>query len=182
MKNQALLLILSALVFTLFYPSVSLAHTLKQDGAIHGAIHIDPDDDPIVGQQSTIIIELKDTDGKLSGNNCSCTFQISSEEKILYEQPLFQGASEANLQNIIIPFTFPRRDIYELKVKGIPANGGTFRAFSINYSIPVSREVSDKASLQKNVSFLSTYMPYIIGAGVIIIFIVAALIRKRLPQ
>lgn len=175
-------LLLCSLLFALRSPQGIYAHVLEKSGTVGGVIHIDPDDDPIVGQTSTIIIELKDTSGQLSKDTCACTFQIRSEGKTLYEQPLFKGISEAEPQNIIIPYVFPRRDIYELQVKGAPTNGGTFQEFSLDYSIRVSRELSNKAPLRENVSFLSTHIPYIIGVGIILAFIIGALLRKRLSQ
>lgn len=184
MKHYAfiIILVLCSLLFALRSPQRMSAHVLEKSGTVGGIIHIDPDDDPIVGQISTIIIELKDTSGQLSRDRCICTFQIRSSGKILYEQPLFQNVTETEPRNVVISYTFPRRDIYELQVKGIPTNGGGFSEFTLDYSIRVSREISEKAPLRENVSFLSTHIPHIVGVGIIIVFIIGALLRKRFAQ
>ncbi len=179
MKQPTTLLLLFLSVFILF-PQTSHAHILEKSGTIGGVIHIDPDDDPIVGQESSIMIELKDTESHLTKDNCTCSFEIISEGKTLYVQPLFQGIENSD-QSIAIPYTFPRRDLYILRVKGEPT-GNEFTPFAFEYTIRVSREYSEKKTLTNNISFLSTYLPYTIGIGIIILFIAGALLRKRLAQ
>ncbi|MEN9407137.1 MAG: hypothetical protein RLZZ455_353 [Candidatus Parcubacteria bacterium] len=179
MKQPTTLLLLFLSLFILF-PQTSHAHILEKSGTIGGVIHIDPDDDPIVGQESSIMIELKDTESLLTKDNCTCSFEIISEGKTLYEQPLFQGIENSD-QSIAIPYTFPRRDIYLLRIKG-QALDKEFNPFTLEYSIRVSREQSEKKSLTSSVSFLSTHLPHTIGVGIIILFIAGALLRKRLAQ
>lgn len=54
------------LIFAVFLilPTIASAHVLKTDGSIGAVVHIDPDDDPIIGKSANFFLEFKDTKNK----------------------------------------------------------------------------------------------------------------------
>src|SRR5437773_8843060 len=98
MKNLKLLntfyfLLVFLPFFFLLFPSVVNAHFLKIDGSIGAVLHVDPDDDPIAGEQASFFLSFKDKQHKFSPQNCTCTFSIQEQNQTIYSQPLFQNNS-----------------------------------------------------------------------------------------
>lgn len=152
------------------FPATVSAHVLKTDGNIGVVIHIDPDDDPIVGSPAYFFLDFKDKTGKLDLVNCDCQFTISENGKEIYSTP-------ATLSGIA--FTFQNRDVYQIKITGTPKEAGAFQDFSMTYDTRVSRILDSNGVAPK--SWLSAHTwhiltPVIIAVITIIIYI---LIRKR---
>ncbi len=179
-----LLFIVSGIIFV---PIVS-AHILRSDGSIGAVLHIDPEDDPIAGQQSGFFFEFKDKQNKFTPTNCDCTFSINEQSKEIYSQPLFAGNANPNLENASIFYTFPKKDVYEVAVVGKPIQANAFQPFTLRYDLRVDREVqngytsnniffSDLEQLNNN---LGGHLPHYVGLAIIVIaFLIFLYIDRR---
>jgi len=183
MKKIVILLSIATLFF--FLPKVAFAHVLQTDGNIGAVLHIDPDDDPIAGQQSSFFFEFKDKQSKFQPTNCNCTFSILENGKDIYTQPLFQNNTDPNLQNASIFFTFPQKDVYQIKVTGKPNSEGAFQHFNLTYDIRVERVSNDQANNQqsgKTQTWFSTHLIHFGATGVGLIIILISVLRQILNK
>lgn len=150
MKKKFLSLQVSVflLICAIVPPSVS-AHILQADGNIGAVLHIDPQDDPVAGQQSAFFFEFKDKTGKFSSWACNCTFAILQGGKELVIQPLFPASSDASADTASVFFTFPKRDVYQIRVNGTPVTPNTFQPFTLTYDVRVAREKTGSTTDEK---------------------------------
>src|SRR6266498_1495823 len=109
-----LVLLFTSYLSLFTFATTASAHVLKSDGSIGAVMHLDPEDDPVVGQQSHLHFEFKDRQKKFKPENCDCTFSVWQGEKEIFSQPLLQDTSDASLNNVSVVYTFPERDIYQV--------------------------------------------------------------------
>jgi hypothetical protein len=149
--------ILLCLVISLFTIHSSLftvyAHVLQTDGSIGAVLHMDPEDDPIAGEQTGFFFEFKDTSGKFNPQNCSCTFSVIEDGKQLFTQPLFQNASSSSLTSASLFYTFPEKNVYQVKVAGQSQTPGQFQSFTLTYDVRVARQtINSNPTVSSNTS------------------------------
>lgn len=174
-----ILLTANCALLTLWVPIVS-AHVLQTDGSIGAVLHIEPDDDPIAGPVSSIFLEFKDKQNKFSSQNCNCTFSITENGQEIFNQPLFQTTNDPNSLTASIFFTFPQKDIYQLKVTGAPSTPNAFQPFTLTYDVRVERTANTNANQPQAASanFLISHWGYFVGGGVILFFLVWIVLTK----
>ncbi len=165
-------LILSVLtffsLFLLVLPIYSVsAHVLKVDDNISALLHVEPNDDPVAGEQSSFFFEFKDKTNQFKPENCDCTFSILENGKQLYFQPLFQNNTNPSLTNASVFYTFPQRDVYVVQVTGKPLMPTAFQSFTLTYDIRVAR-VSD-GNEQTSVPFQSWLVTLWIPLGAVVL-------------
>lgn len=168
---NSLLIIVNCFLFLLlpitnYQLSIVSAHVLKSDGNIGAILHIDPDDDPIANQVAYFFFEFKDKQNKFQPADCSCTFSILEGGKEIYAQPLFQNNPSPSLTNSSVIYTFPQKDVYQVKVEGTPNTPGEFQPFTLIYDVRVDKTAD--AATSSNNSSSSNYVVYLI-AGVLVI-------------
>src|SRR5437667_6752587 len=100
----------------LVFPKSVFAHFLAFDHTIGAVLHIDPNDDPIAGEQTSFFFEFKDKENKFTPQNCDCTFLIVKNGQTIYSQPLFANNQNPRLTNASVLYTLPQKDVYEIKV------------------------------------------------------------------
>lgn len=162
------IIILLIIVMILAKPNHVSAHMLATNGSIGGILHMNPEDDPIIGQQARLFFEFKDRNGKFDPKNCSCTFAIVENGKEIYSQDLFQNSTNPSLDNASIVYTFPEKNVYTIKVSGKPYSNNSFSPFTLSWEIRVTREAS-----QSNTQNSGTKTMLLIGiASIISIFVV----------
>ncbi len=142
-KFQLFVSISLLFLFLWYRPSIVLAHVLKTDGNIGAIMHTDPDDNPLAGSKTGIFFEFKDTQAKLSPENCNCTFSISENDKEIYSQPLFQNNPSPSLDNSSVFFFFPEKNVYQIKVIGKPNSVSSFQPFTLVYDVTVGKDAPD---------------------------------------
>ncbi len=158
MMKKYSIVIASLFLFLLITPGKVNAHVLQKDGSIGAVLHIDPEDDPIVGQPANFFFEFKDTQNKFKPANCNCIVSIIEDGKEIYSQPLFQDNSDPSLSNASFSFTFPQKNIYQVKVVGAPEKPGQFQPFKLFYDLRISREErSSNDSTQANNNWLNDH-------------------------
>ena len=138
--KKSLITLFITINFLLLPISTAFAHVLQTDGSIGAVLHIDPEDDPIVGQTAGFFFEFKDKQNKFKPENCDCTFSIIEANKEIYSQPLFQNNTDPSLGSASLFFIFPQKDVYQIKVMGKPLSTQAFQPFTLKYAIRVARD------------------------------------------
>lgn len=146
-KVLYILFIIFILLLPALIPSKVYAHVLETDGSIGVIMHIDPDDDPIGGEQSTFYFEFKDKENKMKLSECDCAIEIYNNEVKIFSSQLSNASKHAHASgqssenSTSLTFTFPAKGIYTMRLLGRPIEGlETFRPFKIEDSIRVERE------------------------------------------
>ena len=121
----------AALLF-LIAPAAS-AHILESDGSISAIMHIDPDDNPVVGQAATFSLQFRDQDNRFNITACDCSAVITKNRQQVFS---------TSLTNNTFRYTFPERAIYALQVSGRPKQSGAFQSFHLAYDLRVARGIT----------------------------------------
>lgn len=155
-------LFLSTVIIFLYFSvsQFSFAHILDRDDSMGVVIHIDPDDDPIVGEGSTFFFEYKDKENKFQISNCNCFLQIydPNNEKVfdvnLLETKISgHGHKASNSETAAgIEFVFDDKGVYKIKLNGNPKDGTSFKSFSIEDTIRVERVSKTKIQVHDDKS------------------------------
>src|SRR5688572_20253797 len=117
------------------------AHILERNETIGAVLHIDPDDDPIVGIPATIFLDITDPTGHLHPETCTCTVRVLRERTVIHEQSAFDPSRGSALV-AVATFTFPERAVYEIELTGEPKAEASFPVFTLKYPIRVQREAT----------------------------------------
>lgn len=137
-----------ALVFLLVSPRFAYAHFEKHDRDITVELHVDPDDNPIPGEQSHLYFLFDDKTKKFQLPQCNCIVSISEQGKQIYQQQLVEKKdTHPSIWGASMPFTFPRRDVYHITITGTPQTMDGFQKFTLSWDFRVD---------QNNVLGLST--------------------------
>jgi len=171
-------IILCLLLFFSF-PASASAHILATDNNIGSVLHIDPEDDPIVGQQASFFFEFKDKENKFKPQNCDCTFSLIEGGKQIYSQPLFQNNDNPSLNTASIFYTFPQKDVYKVTIIGKPTSPDAFQPFTLNYNVRVSRIADEQTTDTPNNNWFLANIGYLSAGGIVIIFLIFAFIKKH---
>ena len=145
MRKVVLLLVLSLFLV----PQTIFAHEIASDGPIAVAIHIEPGDDPIVGEPADIYLEILDVQKKFSPINCDCKAVIALDGREIFSTQLFEDDSEDSLNsNPTFSYSFPKKGVYSVTIQGTPKEDGNgFSKFSVNFDVRVAREIEKPAYL-----------------------------------
>jgi hypothetical protein len=163
----------------LFIIHPAFAHILQVDNSIGAILHVDPEDDPIAGQPSTFFLEFKDKTNRFQSTNCYCRINILQRGNIIYSNALFQQSLDKNTDTAYDSFTFPSKDVYQLKITGKPKTKPAFQSFTLTYDIRVAR-IADTSP--QNFSWFSTYLLYILIGIIMIIFGFIIVIKKHVMK
>ncbi len=163
--NKTILIVLFILYSFLQFTKPAFAHVLQTDGSIGAVLHVDPEDDPIVGEQSSFFFSIKDKQNKFSFANCSCTVTVKENGTIM---------SQTTISDQTFLYTFPRKGVYQVTLTG-KSNNKSFQSFSLTYDIRVARETKNQ-SVNTNTT---THMPHLFVGGMILLFGIVVLIIKR---
>ena len=115
------------------YPPAALAHLLQTDGDIGVLMHVDPGDEPAVGEQATLMFELNDRREAFRPDRCDCRLRI-----LLNDKEVFNGALMGDKSaSAAVPFVFTDAGIYRVEVAGDPRPGAAFKAFRVAFDVRV---------------------------------------------
>ncbi len=172
MKLLVCLLLVTWFILT---PKLTWAHQLKADGSIGAIVHIDPQDDPIVGEQATFYFAIKDTEGKFRPESCTCTGRILQNGQELFSADLFI-TGDNQVTSPQFNFTFPEKGVYTIHVEGHPKEG-SFQPFTLNYDLRVDRISAISNSWSTLIA--KKHMIHYIGLAIITFFLIALIIIDR---
>lgn len=187
-SNVKYLIFLSILTVGLMLPTVASAHVLKTDSSVGAVLHINPEDDPIIGQNASFFFEFKDTQNKFKPEDCECTFSIIQGNKEIHSQPLFQNNSKPSLTNAAAFYTFPEKGVYQIKVIGRPTKTNAFEPFTLTYDIRVARETDSPINqplsgfVPFNQPWISKYIVPLTALAIVLIFTIIALARQKINK
>lgn len=171
------LLLITAYCSLLTFP-VS-AHVLETDGSIGAVIHIDPEDDPIVGEQASFFFEFKDKEGKFNGTNCDCVAVISKNGQELFRGSIYGNTDQPSLENSSLFFTFPERGVYSLEIIGKPLTPGAFQEFHLKDELRVERLPGAQPAEEKSGNFFIDHKLHLVVFGVGLAIFLVMLFYKR---
>ncbi len=179
MRNKFdLIFLLIGIIFFLF-PKDVFAHILQTDGTIGAVLHIDPEDDPIVGKPATFYFEFKDKIGRFIPDKCDCTVSIINSGKSIYTQSLFQSNTSPDLSNASFSYTFPKKGVYILRITGKPYTPNAFQTFSLSYDLRISREETNLLQGKSGINWFSDHLNHVIVFGVASFFCILFFINRR---
>jgi hypothetical protein len=170
--------ILAFATLILLPASQAQAHFLATDNQIGAVIHIDPDDDPIVGQPATFFFDIKDRQVQYAPVNCTCTVVIKEAGQVVDTEPV----TSTGVDSASFTYTFPKRDVYSIDLTGQPLSSGQFQPFSLHWDIRVDRTGMGSSEPNRLLVFLGGHVAHlilIIGASV---FLVVQLERERYKE
>lgn len=126
-----------------FSTSVS-AHAVREDGPILGRLHIDPDDDPVVGYASKLHFQILDYTTQVDLNDCECVVVVTKDKQTLLKAPLVPSNDAAVPidENYVVDFTFPSKGQYFVEVLGNPKPESGYKPFKLVYDFQVERTVA----------------------------------------
>lgn len=144
------ILILLVGIFTLISTQKVSAHVLATDNNIGAILHVDPNDDPIAGEQAGFLFEFLDKQNQFQPKICDCTFSISENGVEIFSQPLFKFNPNPSLNQASVFFTFPKIDVYQIQVVGTPTIPNGFQPFTLTWNWRVDQAVNPKESSSQN--------------------------------
>lgn len=137
------------------------AHTLKVDKAIGVTVHINPDDEPLAGSLSQVIIGIQDKEGRFVANasECICALTIVQQDGVVAETLPFAISGETAM----VSYVFQKGGIYKLEVSGTPRRLDSFQNFStaFSYRVRANDEASSTADYKKS-NPMRTYFPFVV--------------------
>lgn len=142
MNIRSLQKTLFILFVIILVPFSASAHFHETDGGISILLHVNPDDDPIVGELATFFVEIRDQENRFKPEQCECSAEILRNGETLLKTKLFQSQADNILASPVFSYTFPESDIYNVTVTGNPSVKNAFQPFQIEYDLRVAREDS----------------------------------------
>jgi len=142
-KLLAIMLVLAPLV--VLVPKVS-AHFPATSGTIIAELHVEPDDNPVVGKPQTLDLILSDSTEHFNIAGCACVLSISKDGQPLYFQPV--NAPNTGKPTIYstqgVPYTFATAGNYRITFSAQPLVKGDFEPFNLNWDleVPTAAETS----------------------------------------
>ncbi len=136
------------------------AHTLKVDRAIGVTVHITPDDEPVVGAQSQIMIGIQDKEGRFNtaAGECICAVTVLLNGLAVETLPFIMTGS-----NAMVTYTFQQSAVYKLEVSGSSRQAGSFQNFSTTYSYRVAGgNGTESNSIEEAKNPLQTYLVFVV--------------------
>ncbi len=116
-------------------PRVS-AHFPATSGTISAELHMEPDDNAVVGKPETLYLILNDAANRFSLADCACQLSLSrGGQPILYTRLNLPPAGQSTVYSTAgVPFTFAAAGDYHVTVTGQPLNPGSFQPFTLNWN------------------------------------------------
>lgn len=155
----------------------TFAHVLQSDGSIGAVLHIDPNDDPIAGQQASLFFEFKDTTNRFTPNNCNCNVTIIENGHTIYAQPLFQNTPTPSVYNASVFYTFPQPDAYQVIVTGSPLSKNAFQSFKLTYFVR-AEQPTGSSQTSPHSTFFTTNLGFVLGGILIVLLLIAKAISN----
>lgn len=155
----------------------AFAHVLKVDGTIGSTLHVDPADNPVVGNAATFYFEIKDKQNKFSPELCACAVVLAtSEGEVVHTEQLFTQNSSAGLSSPLLKYVFPKGGVYTVILTGEPKTSGSFQPFKLEYTVRV--ENADSV-VREGEGGSRSDVPLYAGLGAVVIIALIAMIKQR---
>ncbi|MDJ0899379.1 MAG: hypothetical protein QNJ55_11260 [Xenococcus sp. MO_188.B8] len=133
----------SLLLIPVLFTIPTLAHKVEISNQVAGTLHIEPDDNPRMGEEVQAWFALTSRGGKMIPlSECNCQLSVytlprNQEDKPILN-PILQAVNVGQYQEIPgALITFPQIGSYELEIAGTADNGANFQDFKLNYTVNV---------------------------------------------
>lgn len=160
MHRQFILLIFFLWGILFFHTLIVQAHQLSTDGSISALLHVEPNDDPVIGQPTNLLFLITDTKSKFTPENCNCVVSIKDtvdNKKIFSFSISKKESSYKGTFAPVISFTFPHKGIYTIKLDGEATKDLDFQSFNLSYNIRADKDSLNTAvPTKENFSFYKT--------------------------
>ena len=125
-----------ALTLTLALATPALAHEMAHDGAVGGLLHIEPDDDPVVGKPNPTWFELTLRGGAaLAPGTCTCTLNVYAGSYKPGAKAISSPPLKLDRGRELAAVTFPKAGGYTLVLSGKPKSGSAFAPFTLQWVV-----------------------------------------------
>jgi len=141
-RISSILFVFVVVCLVVVSPQSVSGHSLESDEVVGAILHINPEDDPIVGEEAVLFFEFKSKSGDFEPADCDCTILIELNEENVYSGPLFERQHLTNdygFANAVILYIFNSPGDYLVTVNGSPKNAGQYDDFEFTYDVPVYR-------------------------------------------
>lgn len=157
----------SALLYCLFVvallPLVAFAHEIKTADKVGAVMHIEPADQPVVGELAVISFDLTKVDGAFDYTQCACNLTVQPDGQTV--------ASELIENNLKFKYVFTEPKIYTLILSGQPLTATTFQPFQFTYEITVAETKSQSQQIMQRFLHIHGLHAFIFGGGFIAVFV-----------
>lgn len=121
----------------------ALAHEIETDGKVGALLHIEPDDAPVVGNNTTWF-EVNEKGGiPVTLQNCTCKLQV-------YAGSFKAGVKAQSTPKLVLDgkhlkatVNLPKDGAYTLVLTGRPKTGATFNKFTLQWVIRAGMSEED---------------------------------------
>lgn len=118
----------------LVLPPFTYAHFPQTDRNITVTLHVDPEDNPIPGQQAYIYFLFDDATKRFTLSNCNCIVSITEQGKQTYKQQLLEKKdTKPSIWGASLPYIFPNNDVYHIVLTGKPKFADAFQPFTLSW-------------------------------------------------
>lgn len=163
------IVLFSALCLFSFAIPTTSAHVLKTDGHVGVLLHVDPDDDPFVGQPATLLFSVTDTTKSFQASDCDCQVSISVHGQNLSSQ----SATVLDDSTLDASFDFPAKDVYQVTFSGKPTGQASFQSFQMSYDVRVDRLSKTESKPPKTAVIIASIV------GVMVLITTGVLLAHR---
>ncbi len=159
------------------------AHVLLTDGSIGAVVHVNPEDDPILGQPANFFFEFKDKQNKFTPADCECQYSLELNGKVLAQGDLFADIQTPSLDNASFSYTFSEKGVYSVIVTGKPKVTDKFQSFRLQDTIRVERGDGNQSASSDSSSWFSLHTIHfvIFGVGALIALAIVFFDRRKKP-
>jgi len=123
------------LLLSLSQSLLAAAHDLEENNGMVAALHVEPDDKPVVGASNKLELLFSKNVGGFQMDNYTIKLRVAEHGKQLQEvsvTPEFYGAADKGTASV----TFPKIDTYQLVLTGTPKSQ-TDQSFIMTYPLSV---------------------------------------------
>ncbi len=122
------------LLLAMLHQPVALAHQLETDGDIGVLMHVDPGDEPVVGEQATFMLDIQDRRGAFLLAGCDCRLRLSLDGGEVFSGQIKDDKSGT----LTVQVLFAKPGIYRAEVTGDPLSGTVFQKFRVVFDVRVT--------------------------------------------
>lgn len=137
--------VLTSAIFNTVY-----AHSTQAEGSIHAVLHINPVDDPVALEDSSLQFQFFDDQKMFSLLICECRLDVTHGSSTVQTFTLPTGTLFDRM-GARVPIVFPAAGVYTLTVTGSPKTA-EFKPFTLVYDIRVENPRQSTGSLMHHVS------------------------------
>lgn len=151
-------------------PLPAYAHFQATTGNLTAILHIEPDDNPTVGQAENLYLIFDDSAHQFRLADCTCSLSISRDGMTLSSNLLQPPYSHDTVYDTAaIPFTFNQAGAYQITLTGRPSSPGAFKSFELKWSPQIGQAAEPPGDSR---STLLKYLAIIVGILLILGLIV----------